>query len=145
VPAHPPHAYAKLLYDRLAAHRHPESIAPMRASMHNEFDFFGINTPERRVLLSEHVVEHGLPPLSSLERNARLLWKLPERECQHCAQELLEKRVSELTLDQIPLLEFMITHKSRWDTVDFIATKLIGPLLQREVQATKWTAHTSAR
>jgi 3-methyladenine DNA glycosylase AlkD len=76
--------------------------------------------------------------MASLEKTVRLLWKLPERECQYCAQDLLEKRCAELTLEQIPLLEFMITTKPWWDTVDFIATKLVGPLLREQYPAAKW-------
>jgi len=103
----------------------------MRAYLRNQFEFFGIQTPRRRQLLRSFLAEHPLPPLPALLQVVEVMWREPQREMQQSAMELLQQRAQELTLDDLPLLERMITTKSWWDTVDFIAYKLVGQLLAR--------------
>ena len=61
----------------------------------------------------------------------RTLWELPQREHQYLAQELARKYVRHIEEEDIVLYEYMITHKSWWDTVDFIAAKSCRGLLQK--------------
>lgn len=108
-----------------------ENAAAMKAYMRGQFDFFGIKSTERRDLLREQVSENGLPEIAQLRTVVSLLWREPNREMQHSAMELLHRRVKELSLEDLPLLEAMITTKSWWDTVDFISYKLVGQILIR--------------
>jgi len=56
---------------------------------------------------------------------------LPEREMQLCAMEILLKHRKQWDNDYFVLFEEMITTKSWWDTVDFIAANLVGDYLSR--------------
>jgi len=71
-----------------------------------------------------------LPPKNDLEQIIKALWLKPEREYQYFAQELAQKYAKQIEKKDIELLEFMITNKSWWDTVDMIAVKLVGEYLK---------------
>ena len=55
------------------------------------------------------------------------LWKMPEREFQYFGQELIGFHKKAWTKKIIGLIEFCITHKSWWDTVDALNTEGTGP------------------
>jgi 3-methyladenine DNA glycosylase AlkD len=97
-----------------------------KAYMKNHFDFYGIKTPVRRELQRPFLVKEYLPPKKELPSLIKTLWNMPEREFQLFGQELVQKYVKLLEEKDIELLEYMIKHKSWWDTVDFIAVKLVG-------------------
>ena len=71
------------------------------------------------------------------------LWTRPQREYQHFGQELAFKYLKQFEPADLDLLEYMVTHKSWWDTVDYIAVKLIGGYFkiypdQRNQQIQQW-------
>jgi 3-methyladenine DNA glycosylase AlkD len=51
------------------------------------------------------------------------LWNAPQRELHYFGQELFFKYAKQFEKTDIALIEYMITHNSWWDTIDFIATK----------------------
>ena len=67
-----------------------------------------------------------LPDRTAIEEIIREIWILPQREYQYFAMELLEKYVKRSDETIVPLLEYMILTKSWWDTVDKIASHLVG-------------------
>jgi 3-methyladenine DNA glycosylase AlkD len=94
--------------------------------MRNQFEFWGIKTPLRREIQKPFLAKSYLPPKTYLEEIVKALWNKPQREYQFIAQELVFKYTQQFDKNDIALLEFMVTHKSWWDTVDYIAVKLIG-------------------
>ncbi len=119
------------LRECFAAQASPENAAAMKAYLRGQFDFFGLKAPVSRPIVRDYLATNGLPELNLLKKVAQQLWREPERELQHAALELLYRRRKELTPADLPLLEKLLTTKSWWDTVDFIAYKLIGQLLAR--------------
>jgi len=97
-----------------------------KAYMRNQFEFYGIKTPLRREIQKPFLAKSYLPPKTDLEEIVKTLWNKPQREYQFIAQELVYKYTQQFDKNDIALLEFMVTHKSWWDTVDYIAVKLIG-------------------
>jgi 3-methyladenine DNA glycosylase AlkD len=97
-----------------------------KAYMRNQFEFYGIKTPIRREIQKPFLVKSYLPPKTDVKGIVNILWNKPQREYQFFAQELVFKYKKEFAKNDIALLEYMVTHKSWWDTVDFIAVKLIG-------------------
>lgn len=97
-----------------------------KAYMRNQFEFYGIKTPIRRDIQKPFLVKSYLPPKTDVEGIVNILWNKPQREYQFFTQELVFKYKKEFAKNDIALLEYMVTHKSWWDTVDFIAVKLIG-------------------
>ena len=127
------------------ANSNAQIAAGQKAYMRNQFEFYGIKTPERRKLQRPFLVKSYLPEKNELEQIVKTLWQKPQRENQFFAQELVSKYSRRFDKRDISLLEYMVTHKSWWDTVDFIAVKLIGPYFdqypeQLDSYLKKWMA-----
>ena len=121
----------------------PKIAAGQKAYMKNHFDFYGIKTPDRRKIQKPFLIKEYLPQKKDLERIVKKLWKKKQREYQYFAQELTEKYVNDFDKNDIELFEFMIINKSWWDTIDFIAPKLVGEYFklypeQRNDYIEKW-------
>lgn len=71
------------------------------------------------------------------------LWELPEREYQYVALDALVKQKKQLVESDIDFIESLIITKSWWDTVDLIASHLVGTLFTNyphliETYGEKW-------
>ena len=113
------------------------------AYMKNQFEFFGIKTPLRRKIQQPFLINKYLPPKDELEEIVKFLWKKPQREFHYFAQEFAFRYVKNLQINDIQWMEHLIVHQSWWDTVDFIAPKLIGNFFlkfpeKRDEYLTKW-------
>ncbi len=104
--------------------------AGQKAYMRNQFEFYGLKTELRRAIQKPFLVKEFLPSKKEMHVIVKTLWKKPQREFQLFAQELVSKYVKQFDKNDIALLEFMITHKSWWDTVDFIAVNVVGKYLK---------------
>lgn len=109
-------------------HRNKENAVSMKRYMKDHFDFLGIKSPERRLLLREFINEYGLPAPKDSENVAIGLWSLPYREYQYCGMELVSRLLKDTAPDDIYAIEYMLEYKQWWDTVDFIASHLAGKL-----------------
>ncbi|MBO9130665.1 DNA alkylation repair protein [Bacillus sp. 165] len=122
------HLYVQALQAQFEPHRNAEKAAPMEKYMKNHFPFLGISMPERTILLREFLKENGKPDNEELETIVRELWSFPEREYHYIALGLLEKSIKKADESIVPLLEYIITTNSWWDSVDTIATRDVGVL-----------------
>ncbi|MEE9313951.1 MAG: DNA alkylation repair protein [Rhizobiaceae bacterium] len=104
----------------------PDVAPSQQAYMKNHFEFFGIKSPERKLLQQAIRIDFQLPSKADAEIIARHFWEQPQRECQYLAQELLFKYKRQFEKSDVELFQFMICTKSWWDTIDFIAPNLIG-------------------
>jgi 3-methyladenine DNA glycosylase AlkD len=125
------HSYLRPLVAQFEANRDPGRAEQMKKYMKGQYDFYGIGTPARRAMMSAHIREYGLPDWSHIERISRNFWEMNERECQHILIDLLNRMKKKLSPDDLPLLEYLITTKSWWDTVDGVAGWLTGDLFRR--------------
>lgn len=135
------HEYSDKIITLLKKHQNSENREAMEAYMRNQFQFFGIRTPERTALLRDFLKEYGKPQVEELPDIVRCLWSEPQRECQYIALSLLDKRSRYLTKDHLPFLEELIVNKSWWDTIDHIAPNHVGKIYQTEEDDTyleKW-------
>jgi 3-methyladenine DNA glycosylase AlkD len=120
-----------------------EIALEQKAYMRNQFEFYGLKAKERREIQKPFFIKQYLPNKSELYIIVKTLWEKPQREYQHFSQELAFKYVNQLEQKDIKLFEYMVTHKSWWDTVDFIANKLMGEYFktfpnQKDKYVTKW-------
>lgn len=122
----------KGIVEKFEANRNLELALPMSAYMRNQFDFLGIKTPLRTALLKKQFAEHQLPDPKNLAEEVWKLYELPEREYQYAAIALLEKMKKQLTVDDLPFLQKLIESKSWWDSVDSIAPRTLGYVIQIE-------------
>jgi len=124
-------AYLDAIQQLYRQHTNPEQATPMKQYMRNQFEFLGIKRPQAQILFRQLKAEQGLPGVDQLNGVVRTLWDWPEREYQYLALTLLDKSQKRLTSDFLPLLEFLITTKSWWDTVNPIASHNVGKLLRK--------------
>lgn len=117
----------------------------MQAYMKGHFPFFGIKATERRILLAAFVKEHGMPTPFGPDW-VRAFWAEPQREFQHCAVDIMRRQVRQLQESDLDLLEELIITKSWWDTVDGLASWIVGPYFlkfpERKPEITgQWAVH----
>jgi 3-methyladenine DNA glycosylase AlkD len=113
------------------ANKQDHTIAQKQSAyMRNQFSFFGIPTPFRNTI--QTVVFKDYRSLSEQELIPILkqLWLKEEREFQYAALDLALLHRKKLSPQALPLFEYMIRTKSWWDTVDHLASNLVGHLLK---------------
>lgn len=121
-------AYVAAVENEFSRHANAQVAAGAKAYMRNQFDYFGITTPRRRLVQKKFHADISLPPFGSVPAIVKRLWNKPQRELHYFAMELYEKYRKLFTQRDIPHFEYMITHNSWWDTVDFVSPKLIAAL-----------------
>lgn len=109
----------------------PSKIESMAAYMKNKFEYAGLPKPVR-----ETIVKPWLKSISDLSWRDQMkastwLWKQEEREFQYVAMELLFKNKKNWTEESLEHFEKLITTKSWWDTVDYIAASLVALYFER--------------
>lgn len=121
-----------------------DSIAiQQKAYLKNRFEHFGLKSPERRELSKPFLQKAFLPSKEEAFQIVETLWKDDYRDFQYFSMDLLLKYKKTFTPDDIPFFEELIINKSWWDTVDLIATNMVGqalknhPDLQKEFSE-KW-------
>lgn len=137
------HTYLVHLVPLFQQNADPAQAAPMTKYMRGQFEYLGIKSPQFKLLMKQHIAEHGLPPVAELDPMTRELWSLPQREFQYIATSFAERLSEQLPKEFITTLEFMLIHKSWWDTVDSIAGSIVGVHFQhfpavREKYLAKW-------
>jgi 3-methyladenine DNA glycosylase AlkD len=138
------HPYVATIKTLLEQHADPGQAGPMKKYMRDQFEYLGIKSPQVRTLFRQTIRELGLPAVEDLDEIVRDLWDLPQREYQYLAIGLMERLEKKLPSGAIKTLEYMITHKSWWDTVDNIS-HVVGVHFKRypavrERYLTKWRA-----
>lgn len=138
----------EIIIESYSEYADPVKAVGMKAYMRNQFEFFGIPKPQRleinKILFKEFLTLDYTTQQSVIKK----LWKQPQRELQYFAMEAFYKARKNWDKQADQLLDFMITNKSWWDTVDYIADKCCGYYLQKFPGETKrkvkeWTSHES--
>lgn len=94
--------------------------------MRYQFEFFGLKAPEWVAIAKTYFKNHGIPKGDELLQFARLCFLEDHREMQYIALQAIEMALKKpQNPDFIYLMEELITTKSWWDSVDWIA-KLVG-------------------
>lgn len=133
------------LTQELQSHADATIAAQQKAYLKDQLEFFGLKTPQRRELQKPFLAKAYLPPKAEAIGLVKTLWDKPQREFHYIAQELLEKYVKSLEIEDIELLEWLIVRQSWWDTIDFIAPRLVGAYMkmypdQRQTCIDDWLA-----
>lgn len=123
--------YVQTVIESFSQNKNPSKAEPMKAYMKGKFDFFGIQSKERRALSRPMLQSDKRPPYSQLAETIRKLWGLPQRELQYFGMDLAAKYSREWDEKAPDLFHYMIFHKSWWDTVDYISTNLMGAYFRK--------------
>lgn len=97
--------------------------------MREQFPFFGLQKPKRAKIQKDLFLRHPILTESHLEREVRALFKSQERELHYAAIDLLFHYRHLWSKKTLVLVEKLIEEKSWWDTVDTLASKILGTLL----------------
>lgn len=140
-------SYLENLATLYAAHAVADDKAPMQAYMKNRFAFFGIKSPLRKSLTRIHIEKYGKVPYADMHKTIKSAYAYPQREMHYFAMGLLETHKKSLQEKDIQLVQWMITHNSWWDSVDYIATYGAGELVMRYAALQKtmdtWSTHSN--
>lgn len=125
----------KTLVEKVARELHKNAdhkkSQPMKKYLRDKFEFFGLSSPVRKSVCKELLKEK----LNSGDTRdfVRLLWTKPEREFQYFAIDYLEKHLESSTdfEENIQCMKDLIMNKSWWDTVDALASKMVGQLVKQ--------------
>ena len=106
-----------------------ERAAAQKAYMRDQFPYLGIATPERRLLDRSVLKGAAKPGTADCAAFALRCWRLPEREFRYCAVDYLVKHVGRCDSTLLATVRTLVTTDSWWDTIDPLATRVVGPLV----------------
>lgn len=139
---------ADQLLDRLVrtfeAARDPDRAVAQAAYMRDQFAYVGLASPAQRALA--RTVVAGLPEPTEDDLRVVVLrcWELKEREYQYFACDWMRTHIGVPGPGFLATIHTLITTKSWWDTVDPLATRVVGGLVQRHpglvAQMDAWSA-----
>lgn len=115
----------------LVAAADPAQAEPMAAYMKHLFPFLGVSAPKRRAAQKPVLDQLAEATGEELLRFAQLCWEAPERELQYVAADALRRHQRKLGPGDLAAIQGLITTRSWWDTVDALATHVVGPLVLR--------------
>lgn len=111
--------------------RNVDDAVAMEKYMRGRFPFIGLRSPERKRLSKSFLKDVKFTGDEEMITMIKSLWELPEREYHYVAVDYLVKNKKHLTEDHLELVAYLITHKSWWDTVDLVASHLVGALFSK--------------
>ncbi len=101
----------------------------MAAYMRGQFPFAGVPAPKQKELVREVLVGTPKPTQAELTAASRALWVLDEREYQYAAISVVIRYRRVFDGSFLAVVPELLTTKSWWDTVDAIASRVVGPLV----------------
>lgn len=125
------HELVDIICEHLSALSNPKNAVDMRRYMKDHFAFYGVKSPQRKQVLSL-IWSDFKNEIKPCWRNVVvLLWKKEERECQYFAMDLMKKFKKEIRIEDQLWVEHLVTTKSWWDTVDFLAVHFVGGIFKQ--------------
>ena len=118
------------LQRRFEAEADATRAAGAAAYMRGQFSFYGIDAPSQRRIARDVTAGLPSPTEKQLAAMARRCWKRPQREWQYFACGYLRRHITIASAGFIDVAEELVTAKSWWDTVDALASRTVGPLVQ---------------
>lgn len=97
-----------------------------KAYLLHQFEFFGVMTPKRRSISKAFYRSHPIQSHSKITKIVKVCFKQPERELHYFGIEWLGFSKALWNQQTLPLIEWMITHQSWWDSVDATNSHVIG-------------------
>lgn len=129
--------FINTLVNEFEKEANPAIAVKQKAYMRNQFEFLGLTSPIRQEIQKPFMMVKYLPAKPELATIVKTCWSRPEREYHHFAQDFTLKYKKQFDKEDMELFEFMVTHNSWWDTVDFIAANLMGEYFKKYPETKK--------
>jgi len=123
--------FIKNLQEEFEQHKDFIIAKKQSAYMQNLFSFLGLQKPIRAEIEKNIFKKNPIFHEEDLYFIIKKLFEMDFREYQYTACNLAYKYRNFFSKDTFFILEYMIKNKSWWDTVDVIAAKLLGILLEK--------------
>ena len=124
---------ADIIVERLVAGYRPaadpERAVGMTGYLRGQFPFLGIQSAARRQLSRQVLAGLPRPDAEDLRAVALACWRLPEREYQYFAVDLLVRHARLLTPAFLEPARQLVATRSWWDTVDALAANVVGTIV----------------
>jgi 3-methyladenine DNA glycosylase AlkD len=104
----------------------PVQAKRAKAYLLNQFEFFGVMTPKRRSISKVFYTSHPIQSHNELTKIVKRCFDQPERELHYFGLEWLGFSSALWNKQTLPLIEWIITHQSWWDSVDATNSHVIG-------------------
>lgn len=133
-----PQEYVVAYHNELRKHGDVDRAKMQTSYMKNKFAFVGLTMKERRDIHKAFDKAHGAPSNKNFRDIVFLLWSIDLRDCQMSGLDIMVKSKKFYREEDIKLIEYCITHKSWWDTVDMLATHCAGTWFQMFPEKTQF-------
>jgi len=114
------------LENKIISEKSSENSVAMERYMRNKFKFLGLKKTIIDALSKEFIKENPFKEINKLSGLIDFLWQKEAREYQYIALKFLEIYQKILPKKYIEVYEKLIQEKSWWDTIDVLATRLLG-------------------
>ena len=140
---HRVHPIITAIREDLRKAANPQKAREMQAYMKTDQPFYGVPAPERRRLFRAATKKHPITSRREYDQVILELWQGTHREEMYQALEVAERYKSYRDGESLPLYERLIDTSPNWDTLDWIAGKMISTLIlvnrQLELRLVAWS------
>ncbi|MGF1682232.1 DNA alkylation repair protein [Photobacterium minamisatsumaniensis] len=130
------------MQQRMAEAGDKDDAKAMQAYMKTEQPFYGVKAPARKAIFKQARDHTKIDDFTEYKRLVLWLWSGENREEQYLSMDVAEYYKAFRTLEAFSIYEEMLNEATHWDTVDKIASNLIGSLVQQhrelESQVVEW-------
>ncbi len=110
----------------------PERASQMKAYMRDQFDYLGINSPQRKEISRFANSQFPFQKIGDFAEWMSTCWKQPYREYKYICFDLGFRLTKKMDADWVEFFEPYIGKDSWWDTVDGITPHFLGDLLKNK-------------
>ncbi|MDX1520191.1 MAG: DNA alkylation repair protein, partial [Anaerolineae bacterium] len=138
------HPLTRAIKEELAKVRDPEKAPAMQAYMKSDQPFLGVQAGPRKEAFKAAVAPFKQISRADYEQVIFELWQGTYREEMYQALEVAERYKAYRTKESWPIYERLVRTATNWDTLDWIAGKLISPLILKhrdlEKELRRWAS-----
>ena len=110
-----------------------------KAYLKSDLEFIGVAAKPLREVARVFLDRHPGIDRARLTRLVTDLWQRPVYEIKAVAVALLERNARMLDVDDLELVEDLLRRSHTWALVDWLCTKVVSPLVERDPAATEPT------
>ena len=121
-----------IIETKLEHARDDKKALGMKAYMKGQYEYYGLTAPVRKNIFKEIWKDSKNDINSKWRELVIVLWEQEQREFHYIAMDIIAKIEKKLSADDLPIIEKLISEKSWWDTVDFLASHGVGQILKSD-------------